>query len=301
MRRWILLLLIAWPSSAFANAEADARREFEAGTAALKTGRFAAARDNFRRALALVPKAASAFNLGVALRGTGEPVEAAQMFEALLAEAYGALQPAQREQLGVLLGETRAEIATLEVRVEGAPVAELKIDGRRVRDLVAGELHVQQVDPNSYVVRATAPQRLPAEERVQLARGGTVRVDLELVEPPQVATLIVDGAAGDLIRVEGIGEGGVPFERTVAPGAYHVVATGPSGERATDVTVEAGQTLRVRLEAEPSGLLASPWFWGAVVVVAAGLTATTVVLAQDRTTDPVRDPTYGIVSALRGR
>ncbi len=298
-----LIAALAIPAHAIAGPEDDARREFDAGRAALKTGRFAEARDNFRRALALAPKAPSAFNLGVALRGTGEPVEAVSVFEALLAGSYGELSADQRAQIDALLSETRAEIATLELRVEGAPVAEVRIDGRRVKDLPAGQVHTQALDPGAYVVSASAPQRLPAEQRIELARGGRSAMTLQLVQPRELSEgrLIVEGEPGDLVRVEGVGEGPVPFERMVAPGVYHVVAVGPNGERATDVTLDANQTLRVRMEGDSGSLVSSPWFWGAIVVVAAGAAATAVVLTRGGAADPVSDPTYGVVTALRGR
>lgn len=303
--RFVVAIVVAVavaPAAARADDVQDARRRFDEGKAALTTGRFAEARDHFRASLALAPKAASAFNLAVALRGTGEPVEAVTVFEVLLEGAYGELSNRQREEIDALLERTRAEVAVLTVRIAGAASAEVRIDGRRLATLQEGEARSQSVDPGPHVVSATAPMRALAERRIDLPRGGREEVVLELAPSSEAlrARLVVEGEPDDIVRIVGVAEDAVMLDRTVRPGRYRVEASGPKGRRATDVELAPGETLRVRLEAEKSSAFASPWLWSGVAVVVIGAVVAGVVLSRDRIDDPVRDPTYDVISALRG-
>lgn len=292
----ILLLLV------LAQADVDeAKAQFDRGRTALSTGRFAEARDRFRESLELAPRAPTAFNLAIALRGTGEPVEAVSVFEALLAGRYGDLSKNQRTELAQLLEATRQEVAVLELRISGAPSAELRLDGRQIGTLDEGASLRRDVDPGAHVVIATAPRRELAERRIDIPRGGTAALTIELLMTPDAsqARLIVEGDTGDLVRIAGVGEGEVTLERAVSPGRYRIEAVGPTGARTTEVDVEAGQTLRVRMEAEQSGITSSPWFWGGVAAVVVGAVVASVAVFGNRTEDPVRDPTYDVVTALR--
>lgn len=293
---------LAAPAGAQTSPEEEARELFQQANAALETGRFAEARDLLRRSIELTPNPASAFNLAVALRGTGETIASAATFERLLEGEYGELSAAQRREAERLLHETRAEIAVLHISATGADAVELRVDGQRIATAAAGEVVEHQVDPGERVVTASAPRRETAERRVDLPRGGSLRVAFEL-EPTAdalVGTLVVEAVhPDDVLEIVGVGRGTGVLRRELEPGSYTVIADGPAGRRESTVDIDAGTTLRVRLEPADTGILESPFFWlSAGLVVAAALTAA-ILLFTTREEDPVQDPVYGLVVTLR--
>jgi hypothetical protein len=217
-----------------ATAESEARALFDRAIGELKAGHFAVARDLLERSAALADNQATLFNLGVACRGTGETLRAAQVFEALLSGEHGALSEQQRREVQRLLSEVRAEIGRLSVTASGAPEIELRIDGRHVGDLSDGDRASFPVDPGERVVSATAAEYLPGEQRVRVERGGRLDLAFELQ----------------------------PRER----------------ERS---------------------LWESPLLWGAAGVLAVSAVVVLALAAGPSRDEPVRDPVYGVVSALR--
>jgi hypothetical protein len=299
------LATLASASSSFAQdgaSAARARELFDQANQALGTGRFAEARDLLRESLALAPNVGSAFNLAVALRGTGEILEAVRVFDALLGGEHGALSRDQRSEAERLLRATRGEIAVLHVSASGAERIEIRIDGTRVGDVGPGDRLEHQVDPGEHVVTASAPRRETAEAPVTLDRGGSRRVELAL-EPSadaRLGTLVVEASdPDDVLEIVGVARGTGTLRRELVPGAYEVIVDGPSGRRESEVELDAGDMLRVRLAAESSGVLASPWFWGGVAVVVIGLAVGGVLLFGESEDPAVTDPVYGIVTTLR--
>jgi hypothetical protein len=282
--------------------EEEARALFQQANVALETGRFAEARDLLRRSIELTPNPASAFNLAIALRGTGETIAAVATFDRLLDGEYGQLSAAQRREAERLRHETRAEIAVLHISATGADEIELRVDGQRAGTASAAEVVEHRVDPGTRVVTASAPRRETAERRVDLPRGGSLRVAFEL-EPTAdalVGTLVVEAVhPDDVLEIVGVGRGTDVLRRELEPGSYTVIADGPAGRRESTVDLEAGTTLRVRLEPADTGLLESPIFWlSAGLLVAAALTAG-ILLFTTREEDPIQDPVYGLVVTLR--
>ena len=305
MRALALTLLVVDLVAAPARAqspEQEARELFQEANAALETGRFAEARDLLRRSIELTPNPASAFNLAVALRGTGETIASVATFDRLLEGEYGRLSSAQRREAERLRHETRAEIAVLHISATGADAIELRVDGQRVGTAAAGEVVEHRVDPGTRVVTASAPRRETAERRVDLPRGGSLRVAFEL-EPTAdalVGTLVVEAVhPDDVLEIVGVGRGTDVLRRELEPGSYTVIADGPAGRRESTVDLEAGTTLRVRLEPADTGIFESPFLWlSAGLLVAAALTAA-ILLLDDREQAPTRDPVYGLVVTLR--
>lgn len=298
-----MLAVLVWllPSVAIAQ-ERDARELFRQADAALETGRFAEARDLLRRSLAITPNPASAFNLAVALRGTGETLASVAVFDALLEGEYGELSRAQRAETQRLRTETRAEIAVLHISATGASEIEIRVDGQRVGSIEAGGTLAHEVDPGARVVTASAPRRETDERRLELPRGGSLRVAFELTPTADalVGTLVVEAAhPDDVVEIVGVGRGTGVLRRELEPGTYTVQVDGPSGRRESTVELEAGTTLRVRLDTESSSLLGSPWLWGSVGLVVAGAVLSGFLLFGSREEDPIRDPVYGLVQTLR--
>jgi hypothetical protein len=89
----------------------------------------------------------------------------------------------------------------------------------------------------------------------------------------------------------------VGLEQNLDPGRYRLEADGPSGLRAIEAEVIAGETVRVKLQPEPQSVLQSPWLWiGVGVVVAAGVVVG--VLAFGGGPEPIRDPVYDVIQTL---
>jgi serine/threonine protein kinase len=154
----LLLLLLSAPPAIAGEDEALARRWFDEGRHALSTGRFAEARDLFRQSLEKVPKVGSAFNLAVALRGTGESMAAVAVLDRLLAKELGPLQKAQREEAEALRRQTQAEIGVVLLRDPSPPNLNLKLDGIEVTPDPSGAI---LVDAGSHRIEASAPGHQP--------------------------------------------------------------------------------------------------------------------------------------------
>lgn len=243
----LLFTLVSLASTARAD-EAAARRLFEEAAAALQEGRFVVARDLLRRSLDEHAAAPTAFNLAVALRGTGETVEAVDLFEALLDGRYGRLDGARRTEVQSLLRETRADVATIRIEIAGPPSANARVDGEPVAPDRRGAL-TRRVDAGRHLVTATAEGWEPAEERIEIARGAETTVTLTLTRR----------------------------------------ASAPLADRASPATAPPRDS---------STLLDSPWFWlatGAAIVAAITIG---ILLSTDTTSDPTRDPVFGIIETL---
>lgn len=276
--------------------EALARRWFEEGRVALSTGRFAEARDLFRQSLEKVPKAGSAFNLAVALRGTGESKAAVAILDRLLAGELGPLLKAQREEADALRRQAEAEIGVIVLRDPSPPNLNLKLDGVVV---TAASGETIAVDAGLHRVEASAPGHQPSEQLVEVERGGRAEVifELEPILQPTTGTLIVEADPEDMVRVIGAAEGRGGLEQNLGPGRYRLEAEGPSGLRAIEAEVIAGETVRVRLQPEPKSLITSPWLWiGVGAVVVASVVVGVVALSGGP--EPIRDPVYDVIQTL---
>jgi len=175
-----LLCLLSLPTVAEAQADvADVQQTFEAGTAALRAGRFHEARDLLREAHHSARAVGTAFNLAVALRGTGEVVECASLFGRLLEGEFGDLTQAVDGQARALRRECGAASASLSIRVNRS--ADVLVDGESVGLLPPDTARELRLDPGAHVVTAAHRGFVTAQERVELARGGRAEVSLELV------------------------------------------------------------------------------------------------------------------------
>lgn len=274
---------------------AEARSLFEQARAAIQEGRFAAARDLLRRSLALAPNTGSAFNLAVALRGTGELRSAVQTFEALLAGEHGTLSAEQAREASTLMARTRADLAHLEVRVTGAPSVEVRLDGELVGEAPEGGTVQTDIDPGVHVLTASAPRRVPYEERLEVAPRASVVAHAELAASA-IGTLVVEAASPDaIVEIEGIARGRGSLQRELPPGDYRVsVRVGDRAETRT-AHLEGGALLRVALTGEVEApLVESPWLWtGLGVLVAGAVVAIVVPLTAVVEGEPVRDDRYG--------
>jgi hypothetical protein len=285
--------------------EPEARVLFERAVERLREGQFAEARDLLNQSLALVTNPGAAFNLAVAYRGTGESLRAAETLQELLAGHYGALERRQRLEVTALLRAVNAEIGTLEIRVSGAPGSQIRIDGRHVGDARDGEPFVSRVDPGERLVTASATDRVTAEQRVRVERGGTVRLKLSLhpTLEMRVGHLVLGTTnPNDTLEIVGIARAQGKLERDLPPGRYRVRRIGEGGSREAFVQVRPRTSVRYQFDAVAgSNMWQSPWLWASTAGVVAAAAIGAVVLLKRPHEDPVRDPEFGVVQALRTR
>jgi hypothetical protein len=283
------------PSAPTEPMRAEARGLFQQARTAIQEGRFAAARDLLVRSLALAPNTGSAFNLAIALRGTGELRRAVQTFEALLAGTHGELTAAQAREATQLMAQTRAELAHLEVHVSGAAEVELRLDGERIGEAPEGGTVRTEVDPGTHVLTATAPRRVPDEQRLSIEPGATLVAEVALA-PTATGTLVVESTNPDAeVEIVGVAQGRGAVQRDLPAGEYRVgIRTGGNSEERT-LRLEGGALLRVALTGEVDApIVENPWLWAGIgVLVAGAVTAIVVPLTVVLEGEPVRDERFG--------
>lgn len=304
-RALLALTLLSLATPAVAQDAADRRRArqlFQEADGALSGGRFAEARDLLRRSLALYPHAATAFNLAVALRGTGEIRGSVEIFDQLLDDRFGELDGTQRAQAQSLRAETDAELGVLQITATGAPRVEIRVDGVRIGEIGDGGTLEWRVDPGPRVVTASAERRQTAERRLEVERGRTheVEVALALTASAAEGTIVLEGeSADDRLEIVGVAEGRGTLRRALDPGTYTVVVEGEGGRRESEVAVEGGETLRMRLSAAGGDDVAtSPWLWIGVGLAVAALVAGGLILFLPVEEQPLEDDVWGVTYTL---
>ena len=293
--------LVVQPAAA---QSAAARAEFEEGVALMQTGRFAEAAQRLSASLAHAPRTATAFNLAVSLRGTGDVLGALDRFERVLAGDYGKVSATERKQVQALVKETEAEVSVLGVRIANRIAgAELRLDGALV-PLGEQEVVTVRVNPGTRQLTYVAPDYTSIDERVVLARGErrTVAVVPRRADDRREGVLQLETSdPRAVLYVEGHRSGPSPLVQRLPPGSYRVTIRLGSNERTTLLTVPAGRNVRLVLE-PPTGrsVLTSPWFWGSVgLAVVAGSVTAVLLATQTVERDPQKDPYWGAVQVLR--
>jgi hypothetical protein len=173
-------LVHAGPAAAQEDEIDRARRLHDEGLELLHALRFADARDRFRASLEASPGIGAAFNLGLALRGTGEARAAVDIWTRLLADELGELSAEQRAQVEALVEEVRPLIGTLHLRIQGPPRASLRIDGESSGEVERDDTRALMLDPGRHVLTLRAPGHETAERTVVLNRGEDTPLTLAL-------------------------------------------------------------------------------------------------------------------------
>ncbi len=169
-----------------------ARALFEEGMRELAAERYDGAAVLFRQSLDRAPRAATAFNLGLALRDANRPREALIVVEALARGDYGGLARERRAEVDRLRAEVEERVATLEVRLAGAERAVLRIDGEDEGVLVENEPLTAHLDPGSHDILAAVTDGPSVEERVDVEAGERTRMVLNVT----AGTVVVESDEG---------------------------------------------------------------------------------------------------------
>ncbi len=178
-------LAVAPPASADATASAseklspadEAKRLFDEASKEIDAGRPTVGRDLLRRSLALYPALPTRYNLGVALRLSGETTEAVAMFEGLLGESE--VSKPERARIEDQLRGARSELATLTVGITGSPTATIEVDAREVGTAEADAPVTVQLDAGTHVVIARAGG--VTRQQVDLDQGQSTTIDLHVL------------------------------------------------------------------------------------------------------------------------
>lgn len=192
----VLGLVLAWVASPVAAQDAErtavARSLFRQGVELSDQGRWDEAADHFRRSLSLRDSPVVAFNFGTALVRIGRLVEATEHFRraARDPEAPERLREAARQQvealqprLGRLALEVEGPIETVELQLDGDPVALERVGV------------TAPADPGSHVLRALRADEEVARGEVEVPEGGLATVRLVVPPPPAAdpAQVVVTG------------------------------------------------------------------------------------------------------------
>ena len=302
----LLLACLIWGTPSWAE-PTDADRErakelFDRGKAAMGVGRFAEAQQSFSQSLALVPKASAAFNLAVALRGTGKPKEASAVLARLGNGDYGPVPPEMSSQAQQLEKETRRDIGTLVVVQRGARRASVRVDGIPVGQAVDARPLLVQVNPGQRLVSVEATLRETKEIAVTVAAGQNhpISFELTLSRAARVSTLELVAKSPDAhLEIVGVARGRGRLVRKLQPGTYRIRLRSDDGDRDSEGRLRPATRHRVELEAERGGVLQSPWFWAAAGTLTVGAAVGGYFLLRNPREAPVTDPEFNVVETLR--
>lgn len=225
------LFVAAGPSSAraagpSAGAASDdpkrvkARQLVTAGGQLVVDGDYMAALEKFHAAYALYPSPKILVNIGTTLRQLGRNVEAAEAYEAYLADPSA--EPVRRAEITRIVGELEAHVGRLRIEVN-EPAATLLVDGRPVAGFRSGAS--LRVEPGEHSVVAERAGLPPAVARVKVGAREERRIRLEL-KPAEVRvkTLVVEKPPPRTQRVAGLVLGGAGLAGLAAGGVLGVVA-----------------------------------------------------------------------------
>lgn len=166
-------LALATPVTAEAQSDAEraeARREFEAGMAAARSGEWPTAHDHFARAFEIAPIPGVLMNLAGAQRQTGRLVASAASYRRWLEEVTDGRDARHRPTVERALAEVEAATPRLTIVASGlADGDQVQIDGA-TRVSVAEPI---LLDPGAHYVAIARDGRAVVEEQVELAEGAS--------------------------------------------------------------------------------------------------------------------------------
>jgi len=222
---------------------AIARGLFEEGLRHVDAERWSQAADCFTRLLELRYSAVAAYNLALARARLGENVRALTSLRELL--ALPGIEITVREAALALQLEAEGNVGWLTVRVRGTCAGCLvQLDGQPWPAATPGV--PVPVDPGDHALALRRGDELVASADLNVAPGARFEAALQAAAEHESAPQLVP-----------------PMAAATAPGA-----AAPSA------------ALNEPAPAQSSSLLKSPWFWGGVGVLAAGMVTLGVVLGS---------------------
>jgi hypothetical protein len=212
-----------------------ARRMYEEGVDAANKGRWSVAHDRFKASYDLAPRVLTLFNLAGAQGQTGRLVEAAESYRRFLRETTDGRYPDLRNDATVALETLEKQIAQVTLDIANVdPGDVIAID-----DVEFPQSSLREpipMNPGPHVTRVRRNDVLIATKSITLSPGSAESVRIELPTKSIDLTVQNTSAAREPTGVTGT----TTFDNK------------PSDRKSG------------------GGMLRSPWFWGAAVVVVAG-------------------------------
>jgi hypothetical protein len=221
------------PEDGSAPSAVRARELFEQANAAADREDFVRARAAFEESLSLLPRPATALNLAQVLRSMGSLRECTRVLEALDRGDYGAVSDRVRDLAGQLAAEAAHELASVELRVEGADQASVRIDADEPIEVRAAEPSIAVLDPGEHLVVARTGDGRSVEQSLRLTVGESRTLRLEM--PPLVPVRDTPAEGPDLAWL-GWTLGGVALAGVIVAVVLGVVLSAPSRDAVTDAT-----------------------------------------------------------------
>ncbi len=168
--------------------EARAKHFFDLGKQAIASGRFAEARQNFEASLVRVPRVAAAFNLAIAYRGIGMPVETAETLARIERGIYGPVREDRRVEIRRLADEARRDIAYVDLRVTGAGASAVlvRVDSQDAGTIEPSSALVLAVNPGSRGIHLQCDGYRAIDKQVSPKPGEKLAIAFLLVPVPKV-------------------------------------------------------------------------------------------------------------------
>jgi hypothetical protein len=222
---------------------------FEQGLRHVDAEEWSLAADRFSRVLELRYSAVAAYNLALARARLGEGVRALEGLRELL--AHPGLDASVRDAALALQREEEATVGWLTVRVRGdCAGCRVLLDSTPVP--TASLSAPLPVNPGQHAVALVRGSQQLDTSNLTIARGARLEASLD-------ANQLQAGVAGASVATKG--ERMTQSSATAPPGALARTDEDPKAPRS-------------------GSLLASPWFWGGVGVLAAGAVTLGVVLSS---------------------
>ena len=149
----------------------------EQAVQAYEAGRYAEARNTFRRAHALYPTSRTLRGIGMCAFNLGDYTDAIYQLEHALVESRKPLSGDQRAQTRALIAKAGARVGRFRLRLT-PPEAVLRVDGQPALVLEGDEL---LVEAGQHEIEARAPGFLPARSSVRVEGGDRTTLVLRLL------------------------------------------------------------------------------------------------------------------------
>lgn len=252
-----------------ADAKEKARAHFNKAVTLQEEEAWAPALAEFRASIALYPTRAATKNSAVCLQKLERYDEALEMFRTLLRD-YPTLTAEDKALAERSIARLKGLVGGLEI-AGAEPSSSVVVDGRDRGQTPLKE--PVQVPAGSHVVRVYKDGFLPFEARVDVAGGGSSRVDVKLAPLEQSGRLKVSESKGRALDVvvDNVVVGKTPWDGALAPGAHSVWLRGDEdfGTQPVTARVQLNEVTAVNLAAEelPAWLRVEPTPAGASVFV----------------------------------
>lgn len=234
---------------------AMARALFEEGLRHVDAEEWALAADRFGRVIELRYSPVAAYNLALARSHLGHSVLALEGLRELLAQPN--LEANVRDVALPLQKELTAQVGWLTVMLRGdCRGCTVQLDGKPLPQAALGV--AVPVDPGSHALRLLRADQAVATRDLTMARGARLEVRLE--------------PANGVVHAAISSEAADPSEPEAVSGGEAALVPAPSGALQDSPPPD-----------DKRSLFKSPWFWGGVGVLAAGVVTLGVVLAGSGT------------------